>query len=61
MRAVYKQWSDGRFELVAAFAAGAMPPLPSDWAQEIAEWLNNEGETARITECSLESLTTVKT
>lgn len=60
MRAVYKVLPDGKYELVAAFNVNQSPPLPSDWAEEIAEWLAHENQAAVVDECKLKDLLIVK-
>ena len=45
IKAVYQQRSDGDYDFVAAFETEQLPAPPSDWPQEISEWLTAEGET----------------
>ena len=49
-RAVYKLREDGDYDFVAAFDTEQLPDAPSDWPQEIYDWLNREGEDALIVE-----------
>ncbi len=49
-RAVYKIREDGDYDFVAAFDTEQLPDAPSDWPQEIADWLNAAGEDALIVE-----------
>ena len=60
MRVVYKVLPDGKYELVAAFNINQSPPFPSDWAQEIADWLVHEGQAAVVIEQKLKDLLIVK-
>lgn len=50
IKAIYKRRSDGEYDFVAAFETDRMPEQPSDWPQEIVEWLISEDELALVVE-----------
>lgn len=49
-KAIYKRRDDGDYDFVAAFETEQLPEPPSNWPDEIVEWLNSEGETPMIVE-----------
>lgn len=50
IRAIYKRREDGDYDFVAAFETEQMPAPPSNWPEEILEWLNAEGELPMMVE-----------
>ena len=46
--AVYRSRSDGDYDFVAAFDAEQLPQAPSNWPEEIAEWIKSEGDDALL-------------
>lgn len=44
--AVYRSRSDGDYDFVAAFNSDQLPQAPSNWPEEIAEWIKSEGDGA---------------
>lgn len=50
-KAVYRSREDGDYDFVAAFSPEQCPPAApdgSDWAAEVAEWINHEGGGAIV-------------
>jgi len=60
-RAIYIRREDGDFDFVAAFDVNQLPSAPSDWPQEIAEWLALVGEDVKVVDCDLTKLPDVWT
>lgn len=57
IKAIYREREDGDFDFVAAFDTNLTPEPPSNWPDEIAEWLRNEGETVLVVDnCTLHKL-----
>jgi hypothetical protein len=50
IRAIYKRREDGDYDFVAAFETDLMPAPPSNWPEEILEYLNAEGELPLVLE-----------
>lgn len=57
IKAIYREREDGDFDFVAAFDTDLTLEPPSNWPDEIADWLRSEGETVLVIEtCSLQKL-----
>lgn len=50
IKAIYRRREDGDYDFVAAFETEQMPEPPSNWPEEITEWLNAEGELPLVIE-----------
>ena len=50
IKAIYKRREDGDYDFVAAFETEQLPEPPSNWPEEITEWLNAEGELPLVVE-----------
>jgi hypothetical protein len=50
IKAIYKRRSDGDYDFVAAFETEQLPAAPSNWPDEIVEWMNAENELPLIIE-----------
>lgn len=49
-KAIYKRRQHGSYDFVAAFETEQLPGPPSNWPEEIIEWLNAEGELPLVVE-----------
>lgn len=49
-KAVYRKREDGDYDFVAAFETEQLPDAPSNWPEEIAEWMRSEGDEVIITD-----------
>ena len=57
IRAIYREREDGHFDFIAAFETDMTPEAPSNWPEEIAEWLRSEGEAVLVVDnCPLHRL-----
>ena len=59
IKAIYRRREDGDYDFVAAFETEQMPELPSNWPEEIAEWLRSEGGSVLILDTELHLLSDV--
>ena len=60
IKAIYRAREDGDYDFVAAFETEETPQEPSNWPEEIVEWLNSEGEETLVVEnIALHNLTDV--
>lgn len=50
IKAIYKRREDGDYDFVAAFETEQLPEMPSNWPEEIVEWLNAESELPLVVE-----------